>query len=257
MVLNDIMKKTLLALFAGLLLPVLCPVLAHAGCKDRLQMWAGRLHPQRTLDTGLAVCKDWPADSALTLAALPLPHKDNDRDGGVFDLEVLVANRASGAIVAHVFQENAITSDAVRFAGLSLDTARYQLKPGVRAFGVRVSYEGSSRVNPFTETALNLYAVHGRALRPVLDRLIIDTSSGEWDGQCAGEFDKTMRTIGIDPAGAGDYAALRVAEKSVHSVSKQVDDRCASEDGKPSRASVLLPYRDGIYSVPKAMQQSS
>ncbi|KMZ11676.1 hypothetical protein BHUM_04214c [Candidatus Burkholderia humilis] len=116
------MKKTLLALSANLLFPAL----AHAACKDRLGVWAARLHPQRTLDAALAVCKDWPVDSALTLVALPLPHKDNDRDGGVFDLEVLVAERASGAIIAHVFQENAITSDAVRFSRLSLDTARYQ-----------------------------------------------------------------------------------------------------------------------------------
>jgi hypothetical protein len=251
--LNDIMKKTVLALSLSLLLPVF----AHAACKDRLQMWAGRLQPQRTLNAELAVCKDWPAEPALTLAALPLPHRDNNDEGGVFDLEVLVADRASGAIVAHVFQENAITSDAVRFSHLSIDTARYQLKPGRRAFGVRVSYEGSSRVNPFTETALNLYAMDGRALRPVLDRLIIDTSNGEWDGQCAGAFDQTVRTIGMGPPGANGYAALEVMERRVQSVSRQAGDRCVSEDGKPSRASATLRYRDGNYGVPKTMQQAS
>jgi hypothetical protein len=244
------MKKTLLAFSVSLLLPVF----AHAACKDRLQMWAGKLQPHRTLDTSLAVCKDWPANSALTIAALPLPHRDNDNEGGMFDLEVLVADRASGTIVAHAFQENAITSDAVRFSRLSIDTARYQLKPGRRAFGVRVSYEGSSRVNPFTQTVLNLYAMDGRALKPVLDRLIIDTSNGEWDGQCAGAFDKTVRTIGMGPADANGYATLEVTERSVHSVSKQDGGRCVSEDGAPSRASATLHYRDGRYSVPKAMQ---
>ncbi|KMZ11675.1 hypothetical protein BHUM_04213c [Candidatus Burkholderia humilis] len=77
---------------------------------------------------------------------------------------------------------------------------------------MRVSYEGSSRVNPFMQTALNLYAMEGKTLRPVLDRLIIDTSNGEWNGQCTGEFDKTVRTIGMGPAGASGYAAERARE---------------------------------------------
>lgn len=254
------MKRSLLGLAAGfapLLVPALVPTLAHAaGCEVNLAKWTQQLHPGRALDTEHAACKVWPANEALTIAALPLPHKDNSDDQGSNDLDVLVADTKTGAIVAHQYRQAAISYDAVRFSGLELDTARYQLTPASRAFGVRVSHEGSSRVNPFGATALSLYVIDGKTLRTVLDRLTMSDSTGDWDGNCAGTFDSTTRTLDLGTPGQDGYAALKVTEKSVHTINTPTKDDCASKDQPAKRVSVTLDYRNGQYGVPKAMQYS-
>ena len=90
------MKRTLLGL------AIACaPLLAHAGCEDNFAKWTQQLQPGRSLDEQRpAVCKTWPANEALTIAALPLSQPGNTDAQGTDDLEVLVANTATGAIVA-------------------------------------------------------------------------------------------------------------------------------------------------------------
>jgi hypothetical protein len=246
------MKRTLLSLVVGF-----APLLAHAGCEDNFQKWTSQLHPGRTLDTEHAVCKVWPANEALTIAALPLPQKNNSDDEGTDDLEVLVADTASGTVIAHQFQKGAISYDAIRFSGLTLDTARYQLTPQNRAFGVRVVHEGSSRVNPFSQTALSLYVVDGQSLRTVVDRLLVEDSGGEWDGNCAGAFNNTTRTLDLGPAGKEGYVTLKVTEKSSDTVNVVKNGECQYDVSKSAkRATFTLEYRNGKYGVPKSMQYS-
>jgi hypothetical protein len=246
------MKRTLLSLAIGF-----APLLAHAGCEDNFQKWTSQLHPGRTLDTEHAVCKVWPANEALTIAALPLPQKNNSDDEGTDDLEVLVADTASGTVIAHQFQKGAISYDAIRFSGLTLDTARYQLTPQNRAFGVRVVHEGSSRVNPFSQTALSLYVVDGQSLRTVVDRLLVEDSGGEWDGNCAGAFNNRTRTLDLGPTGKEGYVTLKVTEKSSDTVNVVKNGECQYDVSKSAkRAAFTLEYRNGKYGVPKSMQNS-
>lgn len=246
------MKRTLLCLAMGL-----TPLLAHAGCEDNFQKWTAQLHPGRTLDTDHAVCKVWPANEALTIAALPLPQKSSNDDTGTDDLEVLVADTASGTVIAHQFQKSAISYDAIRLESIALDTARYQLAPGNRAFGVRLSYEGSSRVSPYEATALSLYTIEGQRLRAVLDNLTVSQSSGDWDGNCAGTFNDTTRTLDIGAPGKEGFATLKIAEKSVDRVNKPAGSDCAENQKPPKRANITLEYHNGKYGVPNGMQYSN
>jgi hypothetical protein len=246
------MKRTLLSLVVAF-----APLLAHAGCEDNFQKWTSQLHPGHTLDTEHAVCKVWPANEALTIAALPLPQQNNSDDEGTDDLEVLVADTASGTVIAHQFQKGAISYDAIRFSGLTLDTARYQLTPQNRAFGVRVEHEGSSRVNPISQTALSLYVVDGQSLRTVVDRLLVEDSGGEWDGNCAGTFSNTTRTLDLGQAGKEGYVTLKGTEKSSGTVNVVKNGECHYDVSKSvKRANFTLEYRNGKYGVPKGMQYS-
>ncbi|WP_174365297.1 hypothetical protein [uncultured Caballeronia sp.] len=230
------------------------PVLANAACEEFLESWTQKLHPNRALDSEYVTCKPWPANPALTLAVLPLPAKGSDSDTGTYDLELLVADSGSGSIIAHSYQTSAITYDAMLLSGISLDTARYQLMPENRAFGVRISHSGSSRVNPYDTTSLSLYVIDGQRLKPVLDRLTVEERGGEWDGQCSGEFNSTSRTIDVGPAGVDGYAALKILEKSKKSTNVSKNGNCSSKDSPVRRTSFVLQHRDGRYIVPKNMQ---
>lgn len=240
------MKKKLMTLGFCLL----SPMFAHAGCEDFMQTWMSTLHPGRTLDADRAACKTWPANPALTLAALALPR---DGEEGVMDLDVLVANTDSGEIVAHALQPLPVVENSLRFSDIAIDTASYPLTPTDLAFGVRVSRESTSRAAPAGSTSLSLFVLNGQDLRNVFDQLVVATASGEWDGHCAGHYESTKRDIDLVPAYPDGYSALKVSENAVHSVTQMVEGDCKAEDSSSARTSLTLDYRDGKYSVPKGM----
>jgi hypothetical protein len=246
------MKRTLLGLAIAF-----TPLLAHAGCEDNFAKWVQQLQPGRALDEDRpAVCKIWPANEALTIAALPLSRPGNSDIGGTDDLEVLVADTATGAVVAHQYEKSALQFDAVAIRDLAIDTARYQLTPQQRAFGVRVDYDNMSRANPYEAKALSLYVMEGSTLRNVLGSLKVQESSGEWDENCAGTRNETARTISIGAADKSGYAALKVSTKTETTVSTLTAGNCVDHT-KPAKTSIAtLPYENGHYDVPKNMQYS-
>jgi len=236
-------------------LPLLfLPVIAWGDCTEHLQTWAQDLHPTLTFDSNHAVCKINPGNATQVLAALPFASDLDENGDGEYGLDVLVADGETGKIIAHFYQEAAISSDAIRFSSLQLDTARYQLTPKLRAFGVRITHEGSSRPNPYGREILNLYVQDGSQLRRVMSNLVVDKSYGEWDTRCAGEFNDTQRTLAVGNPGKQGFASLRVTEKSIDrkSISKP-DDDCEEVEGTPKTVTFTLEY-DGVqYRVPEGL----
>lgn len=235
-------------------LPLLfIPMIAWGDCTDYLQTWAQALHPALELNSDQAVCKVNPGDSSQVLAALPFVDEASE-DQSLYGLEVLVADAASGKVIAHWYQPAAIESDAYRFTGLKLDTARYQLAPGQRAFGVRISHEGSSRVNPFGSETLSLYLNDGSRLRQIMNKVVVSDNSGEWDGSCAGDFNETTRTLSLGKPGKNGFVSLRFTEKSVdqHNVVNS-DGECDYRTKAPVTATFTLDYDGSQYPVPKGL----
>ncbi len=229
------------------------PLLAHADCKERFTEWTHTLQPGRTVDLDNAVCKVWPANPTQTLAVLPLPQKGGTTDETVYDVEVLVTDSKTGAIIAQTYEPSAITSDAMDLEGLALDTAPWRLTPQELAFGVRKSFQNSSRVDPFEDTTLSLYVIDGGKLRRVLSNLTTRQSKGDWDGNCAGQFSNTSRAISVGPAGRGGYATLLISEKTVDTTQTVAGEQCASKDKATKRASFTLGYDGSSYSVPAGL----
>jgi hypothetical protein len=229
------------------------PVLAHAGCEDRMATWAQALHPGRPITAADSACKVWPADTALTLAVLAFKQKSADQDEATYDVDVLVANSDTGEVLAHLYRTAALSEDAITIESVGLDTARYQLAPDTRAFGVRVAHAGGSRADPFSDLVLDLYVVQGHTLKRVLGNLETHHENGEWDENCAGTFATIDRVISIDPTQVHGYASLRVSQKSVSSDAKMSGDKCVSRDMPPVRADFTLPYDGTQYKVPEKL----
>jgi len=60
-----------------------------------------------------------------------------------------------------------------------------------------VNHSGSSRIYPRSSTELNLYIDDGRKLRKVLGGLEVNKHTGEWDGNCEGNFSETNSSVTI------------------------------------------------------------
>ncbi|WP_157499346.1 hypothetical protein [Lysobacter sp. Root604] len=212
--------------------------------------------PARWINLGEVVCKVWPAAPDKTLLALKLQHEAaTDLEVEPADLELLVADSARPRILQRYREANALDSDAIRVSGLSLDTARYRLDERTTAFGLRVSYTGASRANPYSSTSLSLYVPDGARLRPVLSRLQVALDRGEWDTQCAGEFESVQRTVAIDGKRDHGYAGLLVASSASAHRNEQASDGQCSNVESPARKSRERLYYDGReYAVPPALR---
>ncbi|MGE8236656.1 MAG: hypothetical protein ACN6PQ_10285 [Stenotrophomonas indicatrix] len=208
----------------------------------------------RFTDADSTACRAWPAQPGTTMLAVAqwtAPASEDLRGG---DLDLLLIDTASGQPLAWTRVADAVSSDALRFTGLRLDTARWQLDPATRAFGVRMDYNGSSGPNPFAQTELQLFVREGQQLRRVLAPLAVSGSRGEWDTRCAGEFSRFERTLEMGSANAAGLAPIVVREKRTDTISVAAGDDChATDTTAPAQRWILQP-RDGRYAVPEALR---
>lgn len=225
---------------------------SETGDEGELLRTAGS--PTRWINLGDVACKVWPASPDKTLLAVRLRHEAASGDVDTADLELLVADSARPRILQRYRESEPLVSDAMRISSVTLDTARYRLNDRTTAFGVRVTYSGSSRVNPYESTVLSLYAADGDALRPVLSKLEVALDRGEWDGNCAGEFESVQRTVAIDAKRDRGYAGLLVNSVAQTRRSSSQNDDCEDVSAPKRKSSQRLGFDGRRYAVPAALR---
>jgi hypothetical protein len=81
---------------------------------------------------------------------------ENSEEGHfTYKCHVVLYNAADKIITNRYIIQN-LESDAIRLSGLNFDFAPYMVKANVRAFGLRIRYSGTSRINPFEEEKITL-----------------------------------------------------------------------------------------------------
>ncbi|NDO80472.1 hypothetical protein CJP72_06695 [Citrobacter sp. NCU1] len=200
-----------------------------------------------------AICRVWPAHPELTLAAVPLMSQEKIDYAHNGDLELLVLNSVTLEVKQRLHLPERMSDDAIRITGIALDTARWKVAPNQTAFGLHITRSGSSRVNPIGEDALSLYVIENNQLRLILEGIALTANSGEWDGNCAGEFNDTKRILAIDASSHKGYADIRVSEKSVKSIaSVDAKGECTAKDTL-GKANWTLRYDGKQYIVPQQL----
>ncbi|WP_439617842.1 hypothetical protein [Shinella sp.] len=205
-------------------------------------------------DTHAMICRIWPARPELTLVAVPLMREQSD-DGNEGDIELLVVDSDSLDLKARLRLPKLMSDDAVFVSGVAFDTARYHLAPGKTAFGLRLSLQGSSRPNPFGETALWLFLLDDDALKPVLDNIVVAEGQGEWDTNCAGEFHDTARTLSMSRSAQRAFADIVVSEKKTTTISTPDKDGECVDKKQTTIGEYRLRYEGASYCVPKELQR--
>lgn len=200
-------------------------------------------------------CKVWPANPDLLLVAVPLMQDTPDPENGhVGDLDVLVLDKQTLQVRQRRRLVGLMSDDAVRIAGLAFDTARYDVAPDQRAFGIRIEREGASRANPFDETSLRLFTVHANELRLVLDGMIVNHSSGEWDTTCAGEFSEIAVSLAIGDTQRRGYRNLIATESYSASRASVQQGGCEEKTIKQGKTRHTLSFDGKRYRIPKALR---
>lgn len=196
-------------------------------------------------------CRVWPANPQLALVAVPLIKSTND-DGTIGDLELLVIETASLAVKHRLLLADRMTDDAVSISAVEFDTARYRLTQEQTAFGLRISTTGSSRPNPYYGVGLWLYVIEHGSLRPVLDGLIVSQNAGEWDTNCAGEFQSSESTLAMSSKRTNGYADITLVEtKSTRTSFVEKDNECKDKTVTSKPQTLRLVYDGERYPIPE------
>jgi hypothetical protein len=146
----------------------LCPS-GHVEDVRRKLIAAGQLAKNDMGDVESAACKAWPGDPGKELVAFAFDIERNDQK----KLAVALVDTSSGnalASSAEVMEEDALMQ--FQEGSLWLDTARYELAPGVRAFGLDITSGYSPKCDDEGDGATRtLYVQVGTKLRKVLGGL--------------------------------------------------------------------------------------
>jgi hypothetical protein len=234
------MKKCLFAL-----LFLLCFQLSFAQNANHLNSVLKQLKfKESQINKELFTEKILPYDKSKSVLVIP-KYDVNEKDeyGNyyfVLDAYIIVIDNASGKIIYKLIEPNAWTSDAVVLSSISIDTGLYLLNKTTRAFGIRVNYSGSSRPNPYSETNLSLYIIDKNSLKKVLKDYTISKSSGEWDTNCAGEFEDANSTFDIDKMQIHNFSTIIVKTKIVKTVNVPTKDDCIAKETIKKETSKLI-----------------
>jgi len=180
-----------------------------------------------------AACKLWPFDkTTLIVAAAYAQDKEQDKN-------LVVALVDTKTMAVRTAFQGTVREDATWSIGqgsLRIDTAPYDLAPGVRAIGVDVTSEpiAGTLVRDGVTAARSLFVTDGASLRLVLDGFVLTT----WHKPAgAADATTTIAKIAIDPHRTHGYADLRITRTTT-----------APAATKPERTTLVydgLHYGDG------------
>lgn len=198
-----------------------------------------------------AAAKPWPGDATRTILAYAGTRDDPNADAGAqYDLGIVVLETASGKVLEQHVEPAAITSDAMHFDGLELDTANYAVRRGVRAIGVRVAY-GHVGYTSSELSTLRLYVPQGTDLEPILPPLVMTSAAADRD--CS-EAHELTRTLAIAPTSTHGYADLVLDETDQrHELDKTASADAAADCAQNTstvRARHVLKFDGTRYVVP-------
>jgi hypothetical protein len=234
-----------LPLLAALALPVAACAQDSGLCEPEslatVDAWLAA-HPWRTGvpqpdERMSSACKPWPEDRSVAIVAATYDIGRADR--GAKNTVVALVDTRKGAVLA-AYKGVIVEVDDLRiYAGtLSIDTARYDLARGVRAFGVDVTSgsSGSRAAESGYSEGRTLFMREGRQLRPVLSGFLLH--SWTWPGH-------------EDPRGPEIHSyTLAIGKHASHGfadliVTDTIDSRV--EGGPPERHRYPLQYDGSRY----------
>lgn len=125
-----------------------------------------------------------------------IPEMLDSYDDGMFEIQghIVLLNKEGNLKGHFTGKSTSWISDAIQLYSIEIDVARYFVQENNRAFGIRVKYNGMSRANPYDYTTLSLFTFENNQLREVLSSFEVHLFAGEWDTNCAGEF-QTQESI--------------------------------------------------------------
>lgn len=140
---------------------------------------------QEKIEKEFTVIKQFPYDTNKYICLVALPIEEEGYTP--YDVYLLLVDR-TGEIICKYFEKEALVSDAVRLTGVTIDTAPYDVAPGVRAFGITSSHYLQSRPNPYSGRSLSLFIRQDSGFVKILDDFEVQSYQGDGNEMCESTY---------------------------------------------------------------------
>lgn len=205
---------------------------------------------EKEINTEFVAEKIIPNDDENSIVIIPkyseIGKENFDADYFEMDAYIVICNNKTGKILAKFVEPNYWVSDAVMLRSITIDTGLYILNDKTRAFGIRSSYSGSSRPNPYSATDLSLFILKNNKLEIILNNYSLDRSTGEWDTNCAGEFEDSSSVITFDKQKSKNFKNIILKIKTINTTNVTQNGDC-NEQEKTYNSTKTLKFNGKEY----------
>lgn len=191
-----------------------------------------------------------PNNPALAIVCAVKYNGEVSNDGFNCDLTLYLVDTKTQKIISQFKQEDKFQSDAYHLSYVKLDMANYKVTDNLRAFGIRVGFEGSSQVYPSWSNSLSLFVIQNNKISQILDMFPMDDLQGDWDTHCNYDGEKTESLAIMQSQKTNGY--YDIAIKSTKTIGKtrapkKESDPCIEMDKTLKPTTQILKFSNGSY----------
>lgn len=232
-----------------LLLLFLSSGYAYAECADDYKIIARDLYSEGRVQQYEPVCKVWPSTGLMIMATAL------DSEQGI-DIGLALIDPKSKIVVVSRREVDMLSGTAIYNTGIAIDTADYRINGRDTAFGIRTSWQGSSKPNPYNSESLNLYILRDDKLQKILDDLNVYEYSGEWDTHCEGVFVDRKRILIMAPTSKSTNMIL-IKEEETREQSTPTSNGCETLKHWQPLKTHIINFVKGGYKVNDSLRSSA
>lgn len=173
-----------------------------------------------------------------------------------YDLEVVVVNSRSGRVLQRLFQKTKLESAVNSLTAIEIEPIAYPLAKGVKVFGIRSKHEGNSALAVGKKQVLNLYAIHGRTLKNIVQDFPV-MYVRKLGNSCAPYDLEVYWSIQYAQTSRHGFVDLLLKEEQID-FTKTTDEKTETcVDDKISHTQIYLVHYDGkSYRLPNHISSS-
>ena len=195
-------------------------------------------------------CASLPGDDGKTIVVMAhAPSVPTSSDHALI-LDLAILDVESGDVLAHLRDDDAVPSDEPAVDTITLDTGRYLLSPGKRAFGVRLHKVYYRIEGPDEDIALYLHS--DGQLRRVLRPTTLATNVRPEDPECPSRSTATDTKLIIDQAKSHGMANIVLRTKTTFEFAGEENAGPACTAPAPSVKERTLRFDGREYREPRA-----
>lgn len=194
----------------------------------------------------LCVEKKMPNAEDSYIAVIPFVLSQGEEDYVFTVQNYILITDSNGTIKNKYLDPTELNSDAVNLRSFAIDTGLYNISTNIRAFGVKADFVGSSKPNPYASGTISMYYPEGKTLKKVLDQFELDSTSGEWDTRCNGEFKDDHSYIIMDFSKTNNFTDLKIKTISVTTINEEVKGECEGKETSKTTYKTLK-FKNGKY----------
>lgn len=189
--------------------------------------------------------KQLPNDPKLSLAAVTKYVGKTEEDEFDCELILVLIETNSQKIIYKYVDKTKFISDAIRLSSVTLDMANYSVSKNLRAFGVRSSYEGSSRVNPYSNENIMLFIIQENKILKILPDFEMSAFHGEYNMDCNYENEESKSFFIMQKEKSNGFYSILVKTKA--SITKAIPSKTDENDCVETVTEIKPTYKKLIY----------